>query len=338
VETKILLEPRTISEEKLPKSSTQKSPRKEKSEYEAPARPHASAPFTASAPASTTTTAVSSPVPLRPQSQAPEGPLEKPHVSFPMEKSEKSGKIKKSEKLEKRDTLSQSEKPKTGKMSASKKKKDIGKIINNEQDIEFIANNYFSIGIDSKMLMDFDNLRKQRPELFPHRVINFGWYGLIGLKSMLEKYKSLRHFTTLIADDKEIDIPKGVKALVCLNVPSYSGGTNPWKNSRNAVEIEEKTAQSICDGTIEIFAMKGAAHIGRNVAQVSRGGIRLCQCEEATLTITEVVAGQVDGEPYLFAPSIISLSCLTDKANMVFCTKNDPKQEKLKNLIGDANL
>jgi len=96
----------------------------------------------------------------------------------------------------------------------------------------------------------------------------------------------------------------------------------------------KKTPQSICDRTIEVFAMLGAAHIGRNVAQMSRGGIRICQCTTLTVVTTSVVAGQVDGEPYLFAPSKIKLTCLHEQASMLYCKRNDPQGEKLIRLIG----
>jgi len=200
----------------------------------------------------------------------------------------------------------------------------------------YVANNYFSIGIDSKMLLEFDQLRKSHPELFPHRMINFGWYGLIGLKSMTEKIPSLRHFTTLIVDNKERQIPRGAKALIFMNVPSYSGGTNPWRTSRNSEVVPEKVPQSICDGTIEIFAMEGAAHIGRNFAQVSRGGIRICQGKTVTLINTELVAGQVDGEPYWFAPSKVELTC-QGQGNMLYCTVGDQDEKKRNRLTGKSS-
>jgi hypothetical protein len=42
------------------------------------------------------------------------------------------------------------------------------------------------------MLYEFEQMRKKHPGLFPHRNINFGWYGLIGMKNMMVPYKELR--------------------------------------------------------------------------------------------------------------------------------------------------
>jgi len=121
---------------------------------------------------------------------------------------------------------------------------------------EFIAINYFSIGI--AMLLEFETLRKESPHLFVAREVNFLLYGLIGLKNMVGSYQSLRHFIQIIVDEKPIKIPHGICALVIHNVPSYSGGTNPWQNASNADEVPGDKSQSICDGTLEIFGMKGA--------------------------------------------------------------------------------
>jgi len=168
-------------------------------------------------------------------------------------------------------------------------------------------------------------------------MINFGWYGLIGIKSMVEAYQSLRHYCLLNIyepgkiEPTKIPLPKRVKALVFLNVPSYSGGTNPWKQARNMDEVREKQQQSINDGVIEIFAMEGAAHIGRTLASVSRGGIRVGQAHSVELINIQEVAGQVDGEPYYLLPCKITIK-MNNKATMLFNSARDRDGTKL-NLI-----
>lgn len=92
-----------------------------------------------------------------------------------------------------------------------------------------------------------------------------------------------------------------------LNVPSYSGGTNPWRKAKNEAKMPEKYPQSIADGKIfcevffviffleklELFGMNGAFHIGRNVAGLSRGGFRIAQASKVQIVVTEPVAAQV---------------------------------------------
>jgi len=202
---------------------------------------------------------------------------------------------------------------------------------------EFIANNYFSIGVDSDILLQWDKLRTNHPELFPHRAVNFGWYGMLGLKSMVKSFKSLRKFAQLYVDDKPVKIAKGLRSIVLLNVPSYSGGTNPWKKAKNDKQMPEKTPQAICDETLELFGMSGAFHIGRNVAGLSRGGIRVAQGKKVEILIAEPVAAQVDGEPYLFVPCRISITH-KNQANMVFNSCKDKDSTKKNRLLGIPRL
>jgi len=215
----------------------------------------------------------------------------------------------------------------------------LAKLEPKEQTKIWIANNYFSIGIDSKILLDFDNLRNSHPSYFPHRMVNFGWYGLIGIKSMMEAYQSLRHYVLLSVKEKDktelttIRLPKKVKALVFLNVPSYSGGTNPWRTARNTEKVPEQCSQSINDGIIEIFGMEGAFHIGRNLFSVTRGGIRVAQAEEVSLITLEFVSGQVDGEPYFLHPCKITIQC-SHQSHFLFCNSNDPTGAKYDRLRG----
>lgn len=97
---------------------------------------------------------------------------------------------------------------------------------------------------------------------------------MLGLKHMMSvphfSQKSLRHHCKLYVrqfsfimfpltcykvDGEEIAIPLGLHCLVALNIPSYCGGANPWACSSNV--LEGSLPQSICDGVIEIFGMKG---------------------------------------------------------------------------------
>jgi len=117
-----------------------------------------------------------------------------------------------------------------------------------------------------------------------------------------------------------------------LNVPSYSGGTNPWGTAVNE-KIILGDPQSICDGKLEIFGMRGAFHLGRNVAGMSRGGIRVKQGSKIKFTTLSQVAGQVDGEPYLFGPSKMCIE-KHKSASMLFNANKDQNSKKFNALIG----
>ena len=46
---------------------------------------------------------------------------------------------------------------------------------------QFIAMNYFSLGMDALIATTFDSLRKKHPSLFNSRLMNKAWYGTLGL-------------------------------------------------------------------------------------------------------------------------------------------------------------
>jgi hypothetical protein len=198
----------------------------------------------------------------------------------------------------------------------------------------WVANNYFSVGIDSKILLEYEELRRAHPSYFPHRIVNKGVIGLIGIKSMIEDCKSLRHYCFLKIKEpgmtkwKKVALPRKAKILVFLNIPSYSGGTNPWKQARNQDEVPEKKSQSISDGVLEIFAMEGAAHVALTIANLS-GGIRIAQAEAVKLITLEVLPGHVDGEPYYLHPCKIIIGRKEKRCTMLINSPKDVQKSSI---------
>lgn len=162
-----------------------------------------------------------------------------------------------------------------------------------------VMNNYFSVGVDSMVALDFHLRREQSPGLFPHHVINKAWYGIYGLKHAmlnLSKKPDLRRVLRLVLDGSEIEIPRGVEAIVFLQIPSYSSGTNLWGDY--AKTKGQSSPPSVSDGLFEVVALKGVMHLGALQAGWS-SGIRLGQAREATLHTVCVIPAQCDGEPWL---------------------------------------
>jgi len=50
-----------------------------------------------------------------------------------------------------------------------------------------VMNNYFGIGIDAKISLDFHNKREEHPEKCRSRARNYMWYGVLGSKQLLQK-------------------------------------------------------------------------------------------------------------------------------------------------------
>ncbi len=49
-----------------------------------------------------------------------------------------------------------------------------------------VMNNYFGIGIDAKISLDFHNKREESSRL-PSRAKNLMWYGMLGSRELVQK-------------------------------------------------------------------------------------------------------------------------------------------------------
>lgn len=49
-----------------------------------------------------------------------------------------------------------------------------------------VMNNYFGIGIDAKISLDFHNKREGNPQKCRSRTKNFMWYGVLGSKELIQ--------------------------------------------------------------------------------------------------------------------------------------------------------
>lgn len=85
-----------------------------------------------------------------------------------------------------------------------------------------VMNNYFGIGIDAKITLDFHNKREEHPEKCRSRAKNYMWYGVLGSKQWLQKtYRNLEQRVQLECDGQRIPLPFAIQGIVILNIPSF---------------------------------------------------------------------------------------------------------------------
>uniref|UniRef100_A0AAQ6AP63 Diacylglycerol kinase n=1 Tax=Amphiprion ocellaris TaxID=80972 RepID=A0AAQ6AP63_AMPOC len=175
-----------------------------------------------------------------------------------------------------------------------------------------VFNNYFSLGFDAHVTLEFHESREANPEKFNSRFRNKMFYAgqLFCLLMCSSSWSLSCDGTDLTSKVQDLKL----QCLVFLNIPRYCAGTTPWGNPSDHHDFEPQRHD---DGYIEVigFTMTSLATL-----QVGGHGERLNQCREVTLTTTKPLPVQVDGEPCRLAPSVIHIS-LRNQANMVQKTK-----------------
>ncbi|XP_061566374.1 diacylglycerol kinase delta isoform X1 [Cololabis saira] len=168
-----------------------------------------------------------------------------------------------------------------------------------------VMNNYFGIGLDAKISLEFNNKRDEHPKKCSSRTKNMMWYGVLGTKELVQKtYKNLEQRVQLECDGVPMSLPS-LQGLAVLNIPSYAGGINFWGGTK---EDNNFGAPSFDDKKLEVVAVFGSMQMAMSRV-INLQHHRIAQCRQVKITILgeEGVPVQVDGEAWIQPPGIVEI-------------------------------
>lgn len=155
--------------------------------------------------------------------------------------------------------------------------------------------NYFSIGCDALIALNFHKQRKRKPGFFTVRSINRLFYFGYGAMDVLEQHcKNLEENIELWLDGGKIELPP-LEGLLFLNISSWGGGCRIWDNSLS--DESDWVCSNPGDGRFEVIGISSSFHMAQIQVNLAEP-IRFGQASHARVLVKSKVPMQSDGEPW----------------------------------------
>uniref|UniRef100_A0A8C5BYB1 Diacylglycerol kinase n=1 Tax=Gadus morhua TaxID=8049 RepID=A0A8C5BYB1_GADMO len=159
-------------------------------------------------------------------------------------------------------------------------------------------NNYFSVGPDALMALNFHTHREKTPSFFSSRILNKVVYFLYGTKDCLvQECKDLDKRIELELDGERVRLPSLEGVIVC-NIGYWGGGCRLWEGMGDELD----------DGLLEVVGVFGSFHCAQIQVKMANP-VRLGQAHTVRLVLkSSRMPMQVDGEPWAQGPCTITIT------------------------------
>ena len=174
-----------------------------------------------------------------------------------------------------------------------------------EVSYEAIFTNYFSFGLDADIAHEFHRTREEHPEWFSSQLKNKAMYGRYGMLAggacpcVRSPPPVLNASMPMFLcrkpgeqDWQQVQLPRGTRAVIVLNLQSYAGGQNLWGGCDKSIGFG--------DGLLEVVAVRSIWDMARAIVMSKLGGgaVRVGKVAELKIGLTNEVTMQIDGEPW----------------------------------------
>lgn len=165
--------------------------------------------------------------------------------------------------------------------------------------------NYFSIGVDAQVTLNFHKARDSAFYLLSSRLLNKLLYLCFGTHQVLQPdCVGLDKSLELYLDGEKVDLPD-LQSVVCLNIDSWGAGVQLGELSRTGGE-GDSVLTSPSDGYLDVYGIVSSFHIAQLQVGLSKP-IRLGRAQTVKIKLHNTAPVQADGEPWQQVPCEMTL-------------------------------
>lgn len=188
---------------------------------------------------------------------------------------------------------------------------------------QIVMNNYFSIGCDALVALNFHRKREQIPKAVSSRLLNKLLFFIYGTKDTFEKEcRKLNEKVKLELDGREVDLPE-LESIVVLNINSWGAGVPVWSLGGGDQSPDPPQTSRFDDGIVEVFGIFSSFHIAQLQVRLTEP-LRLGRARHVRLTTRAPLPVQCDGEPWTQNASAIDITFY----NQVIMLKSPPPSDR----------